>query len=474
VEPCFFVLNAEKMSMKILFKNPKRLNKNHALVCIGTEKFDQVIKEKSTRKIILGIADQKKITARKLIILIRKIVSLAKVNKIQSLTIKLADFQFPQIKLTQQELAEIMTTNLEMANYQFNQYKEKPKEGWEEIEQVIFSGNVSNKTKKSLRDGKLIGESVNLARQMANIPGGDMSPKILVAWAKKITKNLPLKVSVMNEKEMKKKKMEGILSVGKGSSEESKFITIEYAAGRKTEKPMVFVGKAITFDTGGINLKPSNALGEMHMDMAGGAAVIAAIVALASLKVKKNVIALVPAAENMPSGTSYRPGDIIKSMSGKTIEVSNTDAEGRIILADALEYANKFKPKLVVDVATLTGAAMVCLGYRANALYSSAKQHDEKVLKLAEKTGDYLWQMPLWEEYEEEIKGTFGDVNNVGKFPGMGGANTAAAFLFQFAKKYPWMHVDIAPRMTTIEGENLSKGASGTPVRLLIKIAQEI
>lgn len=463
--------------MKILFKDPISQKKGEiATVSLVSQKFDEIVKEGNQKKIILGIEEKEKINRRKLMILVRKIVTLAKTNKIKSISLELPDFKFPGAKMPDEELAEFLAVNLEMANYQFNLYKQKPKEGWDEIEQVFFSEKLSSKIKNKIKEGKIIGEAVNETRRLANIPGGDMTPRILAEQIKKMMKGLSLKISVMGEKEMKKKKMGGILSVGKGSVEESKFIVIEYLQGKEEEKPLVLVGKAITFDTGGINIKPSAGgfLNEMHMDMAGGASVAGAMFALAKLKVKKNIIGLIPSAENMPSGSSYRPGDIVKTMSGKTIEIQNTDAEGRVILSDALEYANKFKPKLVVDIATLTGAAMVALGSRANALYSSAEQYDQKVLELAEKTGDYVWQMPLWEEYEEEIKGTFGDLSNVGKFGSIGGANTAAAFLWQFAKKYPWMHIDIAPRMTTVEGEHLSKGASGTPVRLLVKLAQEI
>ena len=195
----------------------------------------------------------------------------------------------------------------------------------------------------------------------------------------------------------------------------------------------------------------------------------------AKLGIKKNVIGLVPAVENMPSGSSYRPGDVLTSLSGKTIEVLNTDAEGRIILADAITYAKRFKPRLVVDVATLTGAAMAALGQRASALFASDEKFSNMIRHAGEESGDYVWPLPLWEEYEEEIKGTFGDVANVGKTK-YGGAITAAVFLHQFAKDLPclWAHIDIAPRMTSIEGEYLAKGAAGAPVRLLAALLEVI
>ncbi|HEX9664762.1 MAG TPA: M17 family metallopeptidase, partial [Patescibacteria group bacterium] len=253
---------------------------------------------------------------------------------------------------------------------------------------------------------------------------------------------------------------------------EPRFIVMEYDGGDSKEKPLVLIGKGITFDTGGLNLKPSDGIYQMHLDMSGGAAVLYSVLLAARLKLKKNIVGLIPAAENMISGSSYRPGDILKTMSGKTVEVLNTDAEGRLVLADALTYAGKFyKPRLVISVATLTGAALVALGQYASAIFSK----DESLLKLlrnlGEKSGDYVWPLPLWEEFEKEMKGTFADLNNLGKSK-YGGASQGAAFLAHFAKKYPWLHIDIAPRMTAGEGEYLAKGAVGAPVRLLIRFLE--
>src|SRR3989338_4656923 len=274
---------------------------------------------------------------------------------------------------------------------------------------------------------------------------------------------------------MKKLGMGGVLGVASGSTEEPRFIVMEYKPAsplsvRGTEGVIVLVGKGVTFDSGGLNIKPSDHIYEMHMDMSGGAAVIHAIAAAAKLGIKRNIVGLIPAVENMPSGSRYHPGDVLKTMSGQTIEVLNTDAEGRVILADALTYAEQYKPKLVVDVATLTGAAKVALGQQASAIFSK----DEKILKqvqeLGEQSGDYVWPLPLWDEYEQEIKGTFGDWANIGKKRGSGGAIDGAIFLYQFAKKYPWLHIDMAPRMTANDSEYLAKGAAGAPVRLLIKL----
>jgi leucyl aminopeptidase len=214
---------------------------------------------------------------------------------------------------------------------------------------------------------------------------------------------------------------------------------------------------------------------EMHMDMSGGAVVIHTIVLAAKLELKKHIIALIPAVENMPSGASYRPGDILKSLSGKTIEVLNTDAEGRVILADALTYAERFKPRLVVDVATLTGASLIALGQYASAILTPSEELEMLFRKLGEESGDYVWPLPLWEEYENAIKGNTGDVANIPANGNTryGGVINGAMFLYQFAKNYPWVHVDMAPRMTPAKGDCLARGSTGAPMQLLIKLLEE-
>lgn len=325
---------------------------------------------------------------------------------------------------------------------------------------------------KSIKRGVLVADYVNFCRKLANTPGGEMTPALLAKEIQKAAQGSGVKARVLGRRDMQRLKMGGVLGVAQGSVAEPKFIILEYSGGNKTDKPIVFVGKGITFDTGGLNLKPTSGIYEMHMDMSGGAAVASAVLLAAKLKLKKNVVALIPAAENMPSGSSYRPGDIIKTMSGKTIEVLNTDAEGRVVLSDALTYAERYNPALVVDVATLTGAAEVALGQRVSAVFSKDDKITAKLQGLGDESGDYVWPLPLWEEYEADIKGTFGDWANDAKNK-FGGAITGAMFLYQFAKKYPWAHIDMAPRMTSIDGDYLAKGATGEPVRLLIKILEK-
>lgn len=460
--------------MKITYCQAQSINGKNIVPIILDEKQKDtrfVIDQDKSIKLIIGIDKKKNITRRKLYILIRKIVAEAKAHKLKNFSIDFSYFSFPKLRIHDQELAEIIATNFKMANFQFLQYKTAPEDGWDIIEEISLIGPKNKAIEKGLERGCVIGNEVNTARILGNTPGSDMTPELLALAAQGAVRKLGVKVKILDEKEMKELGMGGVLGVAKGSVEKPKFIILEYFP-KKTGRPIVLVGKGVTFDTGGLNLKPGDSMLEMNMDMSGGAAVIHAIAAIASLKIKKNVVGLIPSVENMPSGTSFRPGDILKSMSGKTIEVLNTDAEGRIILADALTYAKKYNPRLVVDIATLTGSAQVALGQKASALFTRDEKLEKLFRQLGEDSGEYLWPLPLWDEYEDDIKGNFGDIINTGKTR-YGGATLGAIFLYQFAKDFPWVHLDIASRMTTTEGEYLAKGSAGTPVRLLVKLIEK-
>jgi len=420
----------------------------------------------------LIVAKPKDLNRRKSVLLAREIIKLAKQYRIKKLDINPQDLTNNEQRITNNDLGELLAVNFEMANYEYNDHKTKPPEGWSYVEEINF-----NKKIEGIERGQIIGEEVNKCRSLANTPPGLMTPTVLAEKAKEAVKGTEVKVKILGVAEMKKLGMGGVLGVASGSTEEPRFIVMEYKPAsplsvRGTEGVIVLVGKGVTFDSGGLNIKPSDHIYEMHMDMSGGAAVIHAIAAAAKLGIKRNIVGLIPAVENMPSGSSYHPGDVLKTMSGATIEVLNTDAEGRVILADALEYAKRYNPSLVVDVATLTGAAQVALGNQASAIFSKDDKLIERVRAWGEESGDFVWPLPLWDEYEENIKGTFGDWANIGKKRGSGGAIDGAIFLYQFAKKYPWLHIDMAPRMTANEGEHLAKGAAGAPVRLLIKMLE--
>ncbi len=426
----------------------------------GVKRF---VKEKEVETLELGIGKDA-LSQRQFIILCRSIVNAAKANKVKTFALELPELD--------EVRAQLAAENFEMANFEFNHFKTKPKEGWTEVEEILLYGKSSASIEVAVKKGQEIGKGVNACRTLANTPGGDVTPTTLAKAAKDAAKGLPVKVSILGEKEMQKLGMGALLGVAKGSSEKPTFTIMEYKGAK--DAPIVLCGKGVTFDSGGLNLKPSNYIYEMHMDMSGAASVIHTVALAARLKLKKHVIGLIPSVENMPSGTAFRPGDVLKSMSGKTIEVLNTDAEGRLILADALTYAKKFKPAVVADVATLTGAAHVALGNYASAIMTRDEKLQAQVLEAAEKSGDYAWPLPLWDEYEEMIKGVFADITNSSPIR-YGGAIEGGMFLWQFAKELecPWVHIDMAPRMTAAPGDELAKGAAGAPVRLLLKFIEE-
>ena len=458
-----------------LFKSLKNEDRNYIERVIGKDELNpkkaKLVHLPSNPKrvvIIIGLGAKKDWTRKKLFLASRRIIAELKANKVESAIASLEDLTVRGIDAG--DFVALIVQNLVMADYSFVTHKAKPKTGWPVVRKIEIYSKAPERISKYIAEGKTIGEAVNSCRELANTPGGIMTPEKLANAAKRIGKAARVKVKVLDKTAIKKLGMGGLLGVSSGSAEKPKFIILEY--GPLDKPPIVFVGKGITFDSGGIDIKRSGGAIDMKMDMSGGAAVITAIAAISRLKIKAHVVGLVPVAENMPSGSSYRPGDILKTITGKTIEVANTDAEGRVILADALGYAQRYKPALVVDVATLTGAAMIALGSRTNAVFSNKEKLLEFSKEVGDKTGDYAWPLPAWDEYDEEIEGTTGDFVNSGKLYPDGGAITGAVFLKQFVGNYPWIHLDIAPMMTSIEGQYLAKGATGTGVRFLIEIAR--
>jgi len=418
-------------------------------------------------KLEIGLGDKKALNRREFILLVRRIIMAAKEKKLTAIAIDLSLLQPLTVKMIETELVELMSTNICLADYAFEEYKTKPKEGFLHMKEVyLLSANRAH-IAKAVQRGLIIGEETNRARHVSTMPASELTPQRLAQHARQAVKGQAVRVTVWNERQIEQAGMAGIIAVGRGSTMKPRFIILDYRGGKKGESPTVLIGKGVTFDAGGINLKPSTAILGMNMDMSGGACVIHTLVACARLKVKQNLIVLVPAVENMLSGSSYRPGDIIRTLSGKTIEVQDTDAEGRIILAEALTYAKRYTPKLVIDVATLTGSAMVALGERSSALFTVDESLETKLRHIGSLVGDPVWPLPLWDEYLDDIKGTYGDIGNVGNTK-WGGAITAAIFLKQFVD-YPWVHIDIAPRMTAISGERLAKGSIGAGVQLLVR-----
>lgn len=427
------------------------------------------------------------INQRKFIVLCRSIVAEAKKNKRTKIAVQLSNSPFPQMKgVPLPELGSIIAQAFEMANYEHTSYKTTPKNGWGSVEEVLICGETSKDMMVGFTRGQTIAKEVNTCRELCNTPGGDMTPKTLAKAAKAAILGTTATVKVLGEKEMKKLGMGAILGMARGSAEESQFIIMEYwGAGKMSSpstssgsKPLVLIGKGVTFDTGGLNIKPGDHMYEMHMDMSGGAAVIHAVALAAKLKLKTNVVALVPAIENAPASGAVRPGDILKSLSGKTIEVVNTDAEGRVILSDAITYAKRYTPSAVVDVATLTGASLIALGTQASGFMTNEQSLTiADHMRLAEESGDYMWPLPMWDEYEDMVKGGFADIPNIPTTGNSryGGVIAGGMFLWQFAKELGchFTHIDMAPRMTSAPGEHLAKGAAGAPVRFLLKLIEK-
>lgn len=318
---------------------------------------------------------------------------------------------------------------------------------------------------RALKQGQAIADGVILTKNLANLPSNICTPTFLAQQAKELGKQYAsLTVKVLEEKEMQKLGMGALLAVSQGSAEDAKLICIEYKGGSKKEKPVALVGKGITFDTGGNSLKsPDNMVG-MKYDMCGAATVLGTIKAAAEMKLPINVIGVIPAVENMPGGTAYKPEDILTSMSGQTIEVISTDAEGRLVLSDALTYCSRYNPDVVIDIATLTGAVVIALGVHATGLMSNNDALAKDLLKAGEESYDRAWQLPLWDEYQEQIKSPFADMANTGGRSA--GTITAACFLSRFAKEYHWAHLDVAGTAAMMSGTS-DRMATGRPVPML-------
>jgi len=360
---------------------------------------------------------------------------------------------------------KILARTLEASCYKYF-FKGKKAQSKNILSKVTLLKNADKKGlttfNKSLKIGHVIGVGMNTSRELANTPANICTPTFLASQAKKLSKSFPvIKTKILGEKEMKKIGMDCLLSVGNGSAQESKFIIMQYTGAAKTKKPNIIVGKGITFDTGGISIKPSPAMDEMKYDMTGSASVIGTMRAIAEIKPKSNIIGVIASAENMPSSTATKPGDVVKTLSGQTVEILNTDAEGRLVLCDALTYVERFNPANVIDIATLTGACVVALGHEATGMLSNDQKLADNILESGYASCDRAWQLPLWDSYQDALDSRYADIANIG---GRAGAITAACFLSRFAKKYNWAHLDIAG---TAYGGKIGKKSSGRPVPLL-------
>lgn len=440
-------------------------------------------KEDGTVMYKMGIGKGSKVTARSFRLIVRSIIQAAKSHKVEALAVDFSVLAFPALAtLGDKWLASTLVENLLLADYEFTTYKTK-KADKKNLKEVLLYNVSTPEVKEGIKRGLIVGDYINQARTIANTPGCDLSPTDLGNAAKKITAKTKIKLKVLGEKEIQKMKMGALLAVGQGTKSETRFIIAEYwgagkASGKKlteAQKPVVLIGKGITYDTGGLNVKPAGAMHEMHMDMSGGSAVLAAIAIIAKLGLKKNVIALVPTAENAISDTAMRAGDIVTAMNGKTVEILHTDAEGRMVLADALTYSERYEPKVILDVATLTGASLVALGQMASAVMTKFDDLATKLVNLGETSGDLMWPLPLWDEYKATLKSHRADISNIAtNFARFGGAIEGGTFLSFFApKNVPWAHLDIAPRMDSTSADKLAKGSTGEPIRLLVSFVEQ-
>jgi leucyl aminopeptidase len=318
----------------------------------------------------------------------------------------------------------------------------------------------------ALKEAVATADGADLARTLGNLPPNLCTPAYLADEARRLAREFKLRVDVLERADMDKLGMGALLAVTRGSHQPPKLIVLRYQGGAKAKKPLVLVGKGITFDTGGISLKPGAEMDEMKFDMSGAGSVLGALRALAGMRAPVNVIGVVPACENMPGGAATRPGDVVTTMSGQTVEILNTDAEGRLILCDALTYAERFEPEAVVDIATLTGACVIALGHVATGLFANDQRLANRIRAAGEDAWDRVWQMPLWEEYQEQLRSNFADMANIGGRPA--GSVTAACYLSRFAKKLKWAHLDIAG---TAWKSGREKGSTGRPVPLLVRLA---
>ncbi len=332
------------------------------------------------------------------------------------------------------------------------------------LKSLTLLSNDRKNTAAAVKAGQAIGTGINTARELGNLPGNICTPRYLGRKAQSMGRKYDnLSVSVLGDKKLAALGMNSMLSVARGSKEPAQLISMHYKGAQSQSEPLVIVGKGITFDTGGISLKPGAEMDEMKFDMCGAASVFGVITALAEMKAPVHVVGVVAAAENMPGSQATKPGDIVTSMSGKTIEILNTDAEGRLVLCDALTYVERYKPRAVIDIATLTGAVIIALGHHKTGLFSNDDRLANSLFESGERSGNFVWRLPLGEAYSKQLKSNFADLANIGGRSA--GSVTAASFLAEFAGKYPWAHLDIAG---TAWHSGEKKGATGVPVALLV------
>jgi leucyl aminopeptidase len=421
---------------------------------------DNVEGIKAETVVFVGLGQTSSINAREFTTFLKKAFARIKLTRQKEATLCLPDLD--KISINRAAIFRCVSRIGTESEYNYHISKDIFEDADMTSISIKIDSRVSPSDSINLREGAAIGNGMKLARDLANLPPNVCTPTFLAKTMKQLGKRNRFSVKCLSEKDMEKLGMGALLSVSRGSDEPATLIHATYEGGKKSEKPIVLVGKGITFDTGGISLKPSSEMDEMKYDMCGAAGVIGTMLAVSEMRLPINVVGIVASAENMPSGKATRPGDVVTSMSGKTIEILNTDAEGRLVLCDALTYIEKLKPAAAIDIATLTGACVVALGKVATGLFSNNDELAGEISDAGQEAWDRVWQMPVWDDYTTLLKSNFADLANIGGRAA--GSITAACFLSEFAKKYPWAHLDIAGT-AWVSGKD--KGATGRPVPLL-------
>ena len=421
----------------------------------------------ATRVLLVGLGNEKTMNSAKYADIARTVIGKIKATSSRTNLCCLLEVDVPgrSIDWKTQRIVESFEAGL----YSFTKMKGKPPVNTDSIESVDLLLDDKSKletVQSAIAVGSALTAGISSAKTLGNLPGNICTPTYLADQAKQLAKDYSsITTKVIEEKEIETLGMGAFMSVTRGSVQPGKLIVITHKGGKAKEAPHVLVGKGITFDTGGISLKPGAAMHEMIWDMCGAASVFGTMVAIAEQGLAMNVVGVIAAAENMPSGDASRPGDIVKTMSGQTVEILNTDAEGRLVLCDALTYIDQFNPKTVIDVATLTGACIIALGSHASAMYANDDGVAADLTKAGEDSLDRVWRMPLWEDYQAQINSAFADMANIGGREA--GSITAACFLARFTKKYRWAHLDVAG--SAFKGSGPSKGSTGRPVSLLFE-----
>ena len=415
------------------------------------------------RVLLVGLGKEKEFRDKAYCAAIRNTLKALRDTGAQNATIFLTEIPVAK-RNTGWRIRQAAMLSLDSA-YRFDQFKSKKNENHSKLRKLAFAVEQRSElalAEDALLQGQAIAEGMALAKTLGNLPGNVCTPTYLADTALQIAEDHAIQCEILERADMEALGMHSLLSVAKGSHQPPKLIVLQYKGGEESDKPLLLIGKGITFDSGGISLKPGEGMDEMKFDMCGAASVLGTLKAVALMKLPINLTVIVPTTENMPGGAASKPGDIVASMSGQTIEILNTDAEGRLILCDALTYAERFSPDAVIDVATLTGACVIALGHVATGLFANDDALARELLSAGDEALDRAWQMPLWDDYQDLLTSNFADMANIGGRPA--GSVSAACFLSRFAKKYEWAHLDIAG---TAWKSGAEKGATGRPVPML-------